>query len=171
MTINGKNKYLSDKLSCLCRPLKGLDNRQVIQIACGDHHSMALTNGIHSYFICHFAFIFWHLMTDMNWLRFECRCSELLLFQMVRCSCGVRTLMVSWVWGKIIPALRLLNMFRVWVGSRWLRSALEETTALCCLSLESCLDGERTLLDSWASETLQVWLFLHVKAKSVTVWN
>uniref|UniRef100_A0A672K970 Regulator of chromosome condensation 1 n=1 Tax=Sinocyclocheilus grahami TaxID=75366 RepID=A0A672K970_SINGR len=24
-------------------PLKGLDNRQVIQIACGDHHSMALT--------------------------------------------------------------------------------------------------------------------------------
>ncbi|XP_016124858.1 probable E3 ubiquitin-protein ligase HERC3, partial [Sinocyclocheilus grahami] len=26
------------------RPLKGLDNRQVIQIACGDHHSMALTH-------------------------------------------------------------------------------------------------------------------------------
>ncbi len=118
-----------------------------------------------------FCFIFWHLMIDMNWWRFECRCPELLLFQMVRCSCGGRTLMVSWVWGKIIPALRLLNMFRVWVGSRWLRSALEETTALCCLSLESCLDGERTLLDSWASETLQVWLVLHVKAKSVTVWQ
>uniref|UniRef100_A0A673FNY8 Probable E3 ubiquitin-protein ligase HERC4 n=1 Tax=Sinocyclocheilus rhinocerous TaxID=307959 RepID=A0A673FNY8_9TELE len=27
----------------VCRPLEGLDNRQVIQIACGDHHSMALT--------------------------------------------------------------------------------------------------------------------------------
>ncbi|XP_073698660.1 uncharacterized protein [Garra rufa] len=30
--------------STVCKPLKGLDNRQVIQITCGDHHSMALTN-------------------------------------------------------------------------------------------------------------------------------
>uniref|UniRef100_A0A8C1U7T7 HECT domain-containing protein n=1 Tax=Cyprinus carpio TaxID=7962 RepID=A0A8C1U7T7_CYPCA len=30
--------------STVCRPLKGLDNRQVIQITCGDHHSMALTH-------------------------------------------------------------------------------------------------------------------------------
>ncbi|KAK2909214.1 hypothetical protein Q8A67_005051 [Cirrhinus molitorella] len=29
--------------STVCKHLKGLDNRQVIQIACGDHHSMALT--------------------------------------------------------------------------------------------------------------------------------
>ncbi|KAK2909236.1 hypothetical protein QQF64_000658 [Cirrhinus molitorella] len=28
----------------VCRPVDGLVNRQVIQIACGDHHSMALTN-------------------------------------------------------------------------------------------------------------------------------
>ncbi|RXN09138.1 putative E3 ubiquitin- ligase HERC4 [Labeo rohita] len=30
--------------SAVPKPLKGLDNRQVIQITCGDHHSMALTN-------------------------------------------------------------------------------------------------------------------------------
>ncbi|XP_051560298.1 probable E3 ubiquitin-protein ligase HERC4 [Myxocyprinus asiaticus] len=30
--------------SSMCTPLKGLDNRQVIQIACGDQHSMALTD-------------------------------------------------------------------------------------------------------------------------------
>ncbi|XP_043091027.1 probable E3 ubiquitin-protein ligase HERC4 isoform X2 [Puntigrus tetrazona] len=29
--------------STVCKPLKGLNNRQVIQIACGDHHSLALT--------------------------------------------------------------------------------------------------------------------------------
>ncbi|XP_051730357.1 probable E3 ubiquitin-protein ligase HERC4 isoform X2 [Ctenopharyngodon idella] len=29
--------------SAVCRPLKGLGNRQVIQITCGDQHSMALT--------------------------------------------------------------------------------------------------------------------------------
>ncbi len=63
MTIHGNNKYISDRLSCLCRPLKGLENRKVIQIACGDHHSMALTNGIHSYFICHSASSF-----DILWL-------------------------------------------------------------------------------------------------------
>ncbi|XP_016395305.1 probable E3 ubiquitin-protein ligase HERC3 [Sinocyclocheilus rhinocerous] len=39
---NGGNVLIMDK-STVCRPLKGLDNRQVIQIACGDHHSMALT--------------------------------------------------------------------------------------------------------------------------------
>ncbi|KAK9981413.1 hypothetical protein ABG768_000946 [Culter alburnus] len=34
--------FIMDK-STVCRPLKGLENRQVIQIACGDQHSMALT--------------------------------------------------------------------------------------------------------------------------------
>ncbi|XP_043099178.1 probable E3 ubiquitin-protein ligase HERC4 isoform X2 [Puntigrus tetrazona] len=29
--------------STVCKPLQGLNNRQVIQIACGDHHSLALT--------------------------------------------------------------------------------------------------------------------------------
>uniref|UniRef100_A0A671SII6 Probable E3 ubiquitin-protein ligase HERC4 n=1 Tax=Sinocyclocheilus anshuiensis TaxID=1608454 RepID=A0A671SII6_9TELE len=38
----GGKVLIMDK-SIVCRPLKGLDNRQVIQIACGDHHSMALT--------------------------------------------------------------------------------------------------------------------------------
>ncbi|XP_073698965.1 probable E3 ubiquitin-protein ligase HERC4 [Garra rufa] len=33
-----------DKSTVYCRPFKSLNNRQVIQIACGDHHSMALTN-------------------------------------------------------------------------------------------------------------------------------
>ncbi|XP_056109531.1 probable E3 ubiquitin-protein ligase HERC3 [Rhinichthys klamathensis goyatoka] len=33
----------NDRLSFLCSPLKGLENKQVIQIACGDQHSMALT--------------------------------------------------------------------------------------------------------------------------------
>jgi len=39
---------MTDRLSFLCSPLKGLENRQVIQIACGDQHSMALTRGIHN---------------------------------------------------------------------------------------------------------------------------
>ncbi|XP_058626281.1 uncharacterized protein LOC131537051 isoform X2 [Onychostoma macrolepis] len=39
----GGKVLIMDK-STVCRSLKGLDNRQVIQIACGDHHSMALTN-------------------------------------------------------------------------------------------------------------------------------
>ncbi|XP_016395321.1 probable E3 ubiquitin-protein ligase HERC3 [Sinocyclocheilus rhinocerous] len=34
---------IMDKFT-VCKPLKGLDNRQVIQITCGDHHSVALTN-------------------------------------------------------------------------------------------------------------------------------
>ncbi|XP_067261375.1 probable E3 ubiquitin-protein ligase HERC4 [Chanodichthys erythropterus] len=34
--------FIMDK-STVCRPLKGLENRQVIQITCGDQHSMALT--------------------------------------------------------------------------------------------------------------------------------
>ncbi|KTF92284.1 hypothetical protein cypCar_00012608 [Cyprinus carpio] len=38
----GGKVLIMDK-STVYRPLKGLDNRQVIQIACGDHHSMALT--------------------------------------------------------------------------------------------------------------------------------
>ncbi|XP_052458893.1 probable E3 ubiquitin-protein ligase HERC4 [Carassius gibelio] len=42
----GGNVLIMDK-STVCRPLKGLDNRQVIQIACGDHHSMALTHDGH----------------------------------------------------------------------------------------------------------------------------
>uniref|UniRef100_A0A672KKF7 Probable E3 ubiquitin-protein ligase HERC3 n=1 Tax=Sinocyclocheilus grahami TaxID=75366 RepID=A0A672KKF7_SINGR len=39
---NGGNVLIMDK-STVCKPLKSLDNRQVIQIACGDHHSVALT--------------------------------------------------------------------------------------------------------------------------------
>uniref|UniRef100_A0A673FNZ0 Probable E3 ubiquitin-protein ligase HERC4 n=1 Tax=Sinocyclocheilus rhinocerous TaxID=307959 RepID=A0A673FNZ0_9TELE len=39
----GGRVLIMDK-STVCRPLIGLDNRQVIQIACGDHHSMALTH-------------------------------------------------------------------------------------------------------------------------------
>ncbi|KAF4118388.1 hypothetical protein G5714_000439 [Onychostoma macrolepis] len=39
----GGKVLIMDK-STVCRPLKSLENRQVIQIACGDHHSMALTN-------------------------------------------------------------------------------------------------------------------------------
>ncbi|XP_067297061.1 E3 ISG15--protein ligase HERC5 [Pseudorasbora parva] len=39
----GGKVLIMDK-STVCRPLKGLENRQVIQIACGDQHSMALTN-------------------------------------------------------------------------------------------------------------------------------
>ncbi|CAM4476109.1 unnamed protein product [Leuciscus chuanchicus] len=38
----GGKVFFMDK-STVCRPLKGLENRQVIQIACGDQHSMALT--------------------------------------------------------------------------------------------------------------------------------
>ncbi|XP_043090994.1 probable E3 ubiquitin-protein ligase HERC3 isoform X2 [Puntigrus tetrazona] len=37
------NVLIMDKAT-VCKPLKGLDHRQVIQIACGDHHSMALTS-------------------------------------------------------------------------------------------------------------------------------
>ncbi|XP_052401862.1 probable E3 ubiquitin-protein ligase HERC4 [Carassius gibelio] len=40
--VDGGNVLIMDK-STVCKPLKGLENRQVIQIACGDHHSMALT--------------------------------------------------------------------------------------------------------------------------------
>uniref|UniRef100_A0A672L696 HECT domain-containing protein n=1 Tax=Sinocyclocheilus grahami TaxID=75366 RepID=A0A672L696_SINGR len=39
----GGKVLIMDK-STVCRPLIGLDNRQVIEIACGDHHSMALTH-------------------------------------------------------------------------------------------------------------------------------
>uniref|UniRef100_A0A673NJH1 Probable E3 ubiquitin-protein ligase HERC4 n=1 Tax=Sinocyclocheilus rhinocerous TaxID=307959 RepID=A0A673NJH1_9TELE len=42
LLANGGNVLIMDK-STVCKPLKGLDNRQVIQIVCGDHHSMALT--------------------------------------------------------------------------------------------------------------------------------
>ncbi|KAK7161330.1 hypothetical protein R3I94_004113 [Phoxinus phoxinus] len=38
----GGNVHFMDK-STVSRPLKGLENKQVIQIACGDQHSMALT--------------------------------------------------------------------------------------------------------------------------------
>ncbi|XP_056312562.1 E3 ISG15--protein ligase HERC5.4 isoform X2 [Danio aesculapii] len=43
LLANGGKVLIMDQ-STVCRPLKGLDNRQVIQIACGDQHSMALTN-------------------------------------------------------------------------------------------------------------------------------
>ncbi|XP_048052221.1 probable E3 ubiquitin-protein ligase HERC4 isoform X3 [Megalobrama amblycephala] len=42
LLANGGRVLIMDK-STVCRPLKGLENRQVIQIACGDQHSMALT--------------------------------------------------------------------------------------------------------------------------------
>ncbi|XP_052402001.1 probable E3 ubiquitin-protein ligase HERC4 isoform X1 [Carassius gibelio] len=42
LLANAGNVLIMDK-STVCKPLKGLENRQVIQIACGDHHSMALT--------------------------------------------------------------------------------------------------------------------------------
>ncbi|XP_016395302.1 probable E3 ubiquitin-protein ligase HERC3 isoform X2 [Sinocyclocheilus rhinocerous] len=42
--LSDSGKVLIMDKSTLCKPLKGLDNRQVIQIACGDHHSVALTN-------------------------------------------------------------------------------------------------------------------------------
>ncbi|XP_026063010.1 probable E3 ubiquitin-protein ligase HERC4 isoform X1 [Carassius auratus] len=42
--LSDSGKVLIMDKSTVCRPLKGLDNRQVIQIACGDHHSMALTH-------------------------------------------------------------------------------------------------------------------------------
>ncbi|ROL46519.1 E3 ISG15--protein ligase HERC5 [Anabarilius grahami] len=42
LLANGGRVLIMDK-STMCRPLKGLENRQVIQIACGDQHSMALT--------------------------------------------------------------------------------------------------------------------------------
>ncbi|XP_051735246.1 E3 ISG15--protein ligase HERC5-like isoform X2 [Ctenopharyngodon idella] len=42
LLANGGRVLIMDK-STVCRPLKGLGNRQVIQIACGDQHSMALT--------------------------------------------------------------------------------------------------------------------------------
>uniref|UniRef100_A0A8C1HRP9 Si:ch73-190m4.1 n=1 Tax=Cyprinus carpio carpio TaxID=630221 RepID=A0A8C1HRP9_CYPCA len=42
LLANGGNVLIMDK-STVCKPLKGLENRQVIQIACGDHHSVALT--------------------------------------------------------------------------------------------------------------------------------
>ncbi|XP_077102295.1 E3 ISG15--protein ligase HERC5.4 isoform X2 [Siphateles boraxobius] len=38
----GGRVLIMDK-STVCRPLKGLENKQVIQITCGDQHSMALT--------------------------------------------------------------------------------------------------------------------------------
>uniref|UniRef100_A0A8C1IGN4 Si:ch73-190m4.1 n=1 Tax=Cyprinus carpio TaxID=7962 RepID=A0A8C1IGN4_CYPCA len=43
LLANGGNVLIMEK-STVCKPLKGLENRQVIQIACGDHHSVALTN-------------------------------------------------------------------------------------------------------------------------------
>ncbi|XP_039543003.1 probable E3 ubiquitin-protein ligase HERC4 isoform X2 [Pimephales promelas] len=42
LLADGGNVLIMDK-STVCSPLKGLENRQVIQIACGDQHSMALT--------------------------------------------------------------------------------------------------------------------------------
>ncbi|XP_042617880.1 probable E3 ubiquitin-protein ligase HERC3 isoform X2 [Cyprinus carpio] len=41
--LSDSGKVLIMDKTTVCKPLKGLDNRQVIQIACGDHHSMALT--------------------------------------------------------------------------------------------------------------------------------
>ncbi|XP_026059410.1 probable E3 ubiquitin-protein ligase HERC3 [Carassius auratus] len=41
--LSDLGKVLIMDKSTVCKPLKGLDNRQVIQITCGDHHSMALT--------------------------------------------------------------------------------------------------------------------------------
>lgn len=51
--------FISNLLSCAFRPLKSLENRQVIQIACGDQHSMALSNGIHKHSV------FWLRWTDL----------------------------------------------------------------------------------------------------------
>lgn len=70
--------------------------------------------------------------------------------QTVSCSHGVRTRTVSWVWGNMSRALRLLSTSRLCVGSHWLRSALEETTASPCLSPEPCSAGAGTALGSWA---------------------
>ncbi|XP_067261511.1 probable E3 ubiquitin-protein ligase HERC4 isoform X1 [Chanodichthys erythropterus] len=42
LLANGGRVLIMDK-STVCRPLKGLENRQVNQITCGDQHSMALT--------------------------------------------------------------------------------------------------------------------------------
>ncbi|XP_056322199.1 E3 ISG15--protein ligase HERC5.2 [Danio aesculapii] len=42
LLADGGKVLVMDKYT-VCRPFKGLDNRQVIQIACGDQHSMALT--------------------------------------------------------------------------------------------------------------------------------
>ncbi|XP_042617759.1 probable E3 ubiquitin-protein ligase HERC4 [Cyprinus carpio] len=42
--LSDSGKVLIMDKSTVCKPLKGLENRQVIQIACGDHHSVALTN-------------------------------------------------------------------------------------------------------------------------------
>ncbi|XP_050971383.1 E3 ISG15--protein ligase HERC5-like [Labeo rohita] len=42
--LSDSGKVLIMDKSTVCKPLKGLDYRQVIQITCGDHHSMALTN-------------------------------------------------------------------------------------------------------------------------------
>ncbi|XP_073698658.1 E3 ISG15--protein ligase HERC5-like [Garra rufa] len=41
--LSDSGKVLIMDKSIVCKHLKGLDNRQVIQITCGDHHSMALT--------------------------------------------------------------------------------------------------------------------------------
>ncbi|XP_059410596.1 probable E3 ubiquitin-protein ligase HERC3 [Carassius carassius] len=42
--LSDLGKVLIMDKSTVCKSLKGLDNRRVIQIACGDHHSVALTN-------------------------------------------------------------------------------------------------------------------------------
>ncbi|CAM4475078.1 unnamed protein product [Leuciscus chuanchicus] len=43
LLADGGRQVLTMDKSIVCSPLKGLENRQVIQIACGDQHSMALT--------------------------------------------------------------------------------------------------------------------------------
>ncbi|NP_001139174.1 E3 ISG15--protein ligase HERC5.2 [Danio rerio] len=43
LLADGGKVLLMDKYT-VCRPLKGLDNTKVIQIACGDQHSVALSN-------------------------------------------------------------------------------------------------------------------------------
>ncbi|XP_050971397.1 probable E3 ubiquitin-protein ligase HERC4 [Labeo rohita] len=43
--LSDSGKVLIMDKSTMCSPLSSLNNRQVIQIACGDHHSMALTKG------------------------------------------------------------------------------------------------------------------------------
>lgn len=76
-----------------------------------------------------------------------CLCSS----QMVSCSLGAWTPVVSWAWGKESQVNFSLSPWSLWQESPWRKSLLVGTTALPSPCLEQCLVGARTERGNWVS--------------------
>ena len=52
---------IPDQINQSPKMIKSLATKQVIQIACGQNHSMALTNGIHILYLCAFIYVVFNI--------------------------------------------------------------------------------------------------------------